>query len=190
MRILRLVIVALVVAALVATQGARFLVVDNPERSDAIVVLAGDTSARPARGLELLRQGMATHLFLDVEGDEEIYDQKLTGIAQRYLGSLPEAEQLSVCAIEGRSTLAETADVANCLRPMGARRVLIVTSDFHSRRALAIFSQRLPQYHWSMAAARNPAVFGKAWWTHREWAKTTVEEWAKLIWWEGVDRWR
>jgi hypothetical protein len=39
-------------------QAARFLVVDAPEKSDAIVVLAGETKVRPARALELLRQGV------------------------------------------------------------------------------------------------------------------------------------
>ncbi len=67
------------------------LVVDNPEKSDAIVVLAGETSARPDRALELLRQGFAPHLVLDAEAGERIYDVPLTGIAQKYASSLPEA---------------------------------------------------------------------------------------------------
>jgi hypothetical protein len=190
MRFLRLLILALVVAALAATQAARFLVVDNPQKSDAIVVLAGETSARPARGIQLLRQGMAPRLYLDAEAGEQVYDQPLTEIARRYLASFPEVGRISVCAIEGRSTQAETIDVANCLRPLGAHRVLIVTSDYHTRRALTIFSHRQPQYQWSIAAARNPAAFGEAWWTNREWAKNTFDEWTKLLWWEAVDRWR
>jgi len=191
MRFLRLLIVAVVMGALLARQAARYLVVDHPEKSDAMVVLAGETSLRPARALELLRQGMAPRIFLDAEAGERVFDQTLTGIAQRYISGLPEANLISVCAIEGRSTAAETADVARCLQPLGAHRVLIVTSDYHSRRALAIFSHRLPQYQWSVAAAaHNPGAFGDAWWTHREWAKTTFDEWTKLIWWEAVDRWR
>jgi uncharacterized SAM-binding protein YcdF (DUF218 family) len=190
MRFLRLLIAVVVVGALLATQAARYLVVDHPEKSDAIVVLAGETSMRPARALELLRQGMAPRIFLDAEAGERVFDQTLTEIAQRYINGLPEASVISVCAIEGRSTGGETADVARCLQPLGAHRVLIVTSDYHSRRALAIFSHRLPQYQWSMATAHNPAAFGDAWWTNREWAKATFDEWTKLIWWEAVDRWK
>jgi len=190
MRFLRLLIAVLVMGVLLATQAARYLVVDHPEKSDAIVVLAGETSRRPARALELLHQGMGARILLDVEAGERVFDQTLTEIAQRYISGLPEANRISVCAIEGRSTGAETADVGRCLQPLGAHRVLIVTSDYHSRRALAIFSQRLPQYQWSVAPAHNPAAFGDAWWKHREWAKTTFEEWTKLIWWEAVDRWR
>ena len=190
MRFFRLLIVVVVVGVLLATQAARYLVVDHPEESDAIVVLAGETGRWPARALELLRQGLAPRIFLDAEAGEQVFDETLTEIAQRYINSLPEASVISVCAIEGRSTGAETADVARCLQPLGAHRVLIVTSDYHSRRALTIFRHRLPQYQWSMAAAHNPAAFGDAWWTHREWAKTTFDEWTKVIWWEAVDRWK
>ncbi|MGA9530060.1 MAG: YdcF family protein [Terriglobales bacterium] len=190
MRFLWLSLVFVTIAALLATQAARFLVVNNPEKSDAIVVLAGETSVRPARALELLRQGMAPHLVLDAEAREQIYDETLTAIAQKYAASLPEANRISICAIEGRSTVAETEDVSRCLQPLNAHRVLIVTSDYHTRRALAIFSHRLPQYHWSVAAARNAAAFGDAWWLYREWAKSTFDEWTKLLWWEVVDRWK
>ena len=190
MRFLRLLLALLLIGFLFARQAAHFLVVDALEKSDAIVVLAGETNLREQRALELLRQEMAPRLLLDAEAGEQIYDQPLTEIAQRYIRSLPEADRISVCAITGRSTVAETADVARCLQPVGAHRVLIVTSDYHSRRALTIFSHRLPQYQWSVAAARNPSAFGDAWWTHREWAKVTFDEWTKLIWWEVVDRWR
>ncbi len=190
MRFLRLLLVVLLIGVLLASQAARFLVVDDARKSDAIVVLAGETSKRPAHGLELLRQGMAPRMFLDAEAGDQIYDQQLTGIAQRYVDTLPEASHISVCGIVARSTVGESGDVGRCLQSLGARRVLLVTSEFHTRRALAIFSQRLPQYQWSVAAARDPAKFGNAWWTNREWAKVVFDEWSKLVWWEAVDRWR
>ena len=190
MRFLRLLIVVVVIGVLVASQAARFLIVDNAQKSDAIVVLAGETSMRPARALELLRRGVAPRMFLDAEAGEWIYDQQLTGIAERYVDTLPEASRISVCAIVARSTVGESGDVGRCLQSLGAHRVLIVTSEFHTRRALSIFSQRLPQYQWSVAAAHDPVKFGAAWWTNREWAKIVFDEWSKLIWWEAVDRWR
>jgi vancomycin permeability regulator SanA len=192
MRFSRLLILLFLVAIFVAlaSQAARFLVVDEPEKSDAIVVLAGDTKVRPVRGLDLLRQGMAPHLFLDAETRDVIYDQPLVELVQKYVNSLGEANRVSVCAITGYSTIAEADDVSRCLQSLGPHRVLIVTSDYHTRRALMIFRHRLPQYQFSAAAARNPAQFGEAWWTHREWAKATFDEWTKMLWWETVDRWR
>ncbi len=180
----------IVFLAVLASQAARFLVVDEPEKSDVIVVLAGETNLRPARALELLRQGVAPRVFLNAQARDVIYNQKLTEIARRYANGLPEANRVSICPVVGFSTFAEVDDVSRCLQPLGIRRVLIVTSEFHSRRALTIFRHRLPQYQLSVAVARDPAQFGEAWWTDREWAKTTFSEWLKMLWWEAVDRWR
>ena len=185
-----LVVVFVVIVAALASQAARFLVVDEPGKSDAIVVLAGETSIRPVRALELLRQGVAPRAFLDVQTRDVIYDQHLIEIARTYVNGLAEANRVSVCPVVGFSTNAEADDVSRCLQPLGAHRVLIVTSASHTRRALTIFRHRLPQYQFSVAAARGPASFGDAWWTNREWAKATFDEWLKMLWWEAVDRWR
>jgi hypothetical protein len=190
MRFFRLLIVLFVILVVLASQAARFLVVDEPGKFDAIVVLAGETNVRPARAMELLRQGVAPRVFLDAEARALIYDQQLIEIAQKYVNGLNEANRVSVCPIVGFSTNAEADDVSRCLQSTGAHRVLIVTSEFHTRRALMIFRRRLPQYQINVAAARNPAQFGEAWWTNREWAKTTFDEWLKMLWFEAVDRWR
>ncbi len=187
-----------VLVALFAHQAAHLLVVDDPQESDAIVVLAGETSLRPTHAVELLRQGMAPHVFMNAETRVLVYDQALTDIAQKYINTLPEANRISVCPIIGFSTAAEAVDVGRCLQSWDARpdahqdvhRILLVTSDFHTRRALLIFRNRLPQDQFSVAAAHAPGSFGDAWWTNREWAKSTLDEWLKIIWFEGVDRWR
>jgi vancomycin permeability regulator SanA len=133
---------------------------------------------------------MAPSVLVDAEQRNSIYGEQLIDILQRYIDKLPEASNVSVCPIYGFSTNAEVDDVSRCLQTMGAHRVLIVTSDYHTRRASMIFRHRLPQYQFSTAGARNPSEFGDAWWTNREWAKTTFDEWTKLIWWQAVDRWK
>ncbi len=194
MRFFRLPIVlflaVVVILAAVASQAGRFLVVDQPEKSDAIVVLAGETAVRPARALELLRQGMAPRVFLDAETRDLIFNQRLTDIAQKYVNGLGETNRILVCPIVSFSTFAEVDDVSRCLQSVGAHRVLIVTSDYHTRRAALIFRHRLPQYQFSVAAARDADRFGEAWWTTREWAKNTFDEWLKMLWFEVADRWR
>ena len=67
-----------VILVALASRAARFLVVDEPEKSDAIVVLAGETNVRPAHALELLRKGVAPLIFLNAEKRNLIYDQRLT----------------------------------------------------------------------------------------------------------------
>jgi uncharacterized SAM-binding protein YcdF (DUF218 family) len=66
----------------------------------------------------------------------------------------------------------------------------LVTSDYHTRRAISIFRHMVLGYGYSVAAAFDSREFGVRWWEHREWAKTNLGEWTKLVWWELVDRWR
>jgi DUF218 domain len=167
----------------------KFLVVNQPRKSDVMVILAGETERRPARGLELLDQGLAPRLILDVPADAKIYDRNQVEIAREYINALPQASSITVCPIYGQSTKDEAQDVARCLQGIGDRRILLVTSDFHTRRARSIFSRVLPA-DYSVAAVFDEREFGAQWWQHRQWAKVNFEEWSKLIWWELVDRWR
>jgi uncharacterized SAM-binding protein YcdF (DUF218 family) len=90
------------------------------------------------------------------------------------------------------STAQEASDIRACLAQLhpAPQSVLLVTSDYHTRRALSILRSRLPHYHWSAAAVRDASKFGEPWWHNREWAKTYVYEWEKLIWWKFFESWR
>jgi hypothetical protein len=177
-------------AALVAGTG-RFLVVDEPEKSDAILVLAGETYNRPMLALDLLERGYAPRIVMDVPAAERIYQWTAPELAQRWVQGLPQANSISICPIHGLSTRDESHEAQNCIaRAGGVHKVLIVTSDFHTRRARSVFQHEIPGLEFNMAAAHNPAEFGVLWWRQREWAKTNLYEWMRLIWWELVDRWR
>jgi uncharacterized SAM-binding protein YcdF (DUF218 family) len=173
-----------------AAKAGDFLVIDEPRRSDAILVLAGETDRRPQRALELLSQGYGRVVVLDVPANAKLYEFTEIELAQKYIQDLPQAASVSVCAIEGLSTKEESKDAEKCLQREGAKSVLIVTSDFHTRRALEVFRREFPGREFSVAAARNDEGFGGRWWTHRQWAKTFVDEWLRLIWWKAIDQWR
>ena len=113
-----------------------------------------------------------------------------SGFTQQYVSGLPEAKSVSICPIWGLSTRDEARDAVACLKRAGGSSVLLVTSDFHTRRALNIFRHEVRGYTFHVAAAFDENEFGTYWWKQREWAKTAVSEWAKFFWWEAVDRWR
>jgi hypothetical protein len=173
-----------------AARAGSFLVVDAPLPSDLILVLAGETDRRPERALQLLAQGYGRRIMLDVPTNLKIYEFTEIQLAQKYIQDLPQAASVSICPIDGLSTKDESKDVEKCLARDGSKSVLIVTSDFHTRRALSILRREVPGYAYSVAAARDGTQFGTKWWTHRQWAKTLVNEWLRLIWWKAVDQWR
>ena len=179
----------LVVLIALATKAGSFLIVDSPQPSDIIVVLAGETDVRPAHALQLLQHGYAQRVLIDVPASAKIYKFTQMQLAQDYVQSLPQASGIGVCPIQGLSTRDEARDVERCLTREQGSKVLIVTSDFHTRRSLSIFRQEIPGRSFSVAAARDATQFGSRWWTHRQWSKTCVDEWLRLLWWNAVERW-
>ena len=172
-----------------AARAGNFLIVDAPRPSDVILVLAGETDYRPRRALELLGKGYGRRIVLDVPRNAMVYEFTQIDLAQKYVQNLPQGALISLCPIDGLSTKDESKDAEKCLRQENATSVLIVTSDFHTLRALEVFRREIPGHEYSVAAARNVAAFGSRWWTHRQWAKTLVDEWLRLIWWKAVDQW-
>ena len=183
----------MVVAAILlifAANAGRLLVVDAPQPSDVILVLAGETDRRPARALQLLEQGYARRVVIDVPAEARIFGSTELQLAEKYVQGLPQAASIRICPIEGLSTRDESHDAEKCLAGEGGSRILIVTSEFHTRRALSIFRHEVPGKSFSVAVARDETQFGTRWWAHRQWAKTCLDEWLKLVWWTVLERWQ
>jgi len=168
------------------------LIIDNPQKSDAIVVLA-EGDQRYWRGLELLRAGYGRHLVLDAM-TWVLYGQTRDHLARLFVSRTAgvNASEVSVCPMSADSTGDEANRVNECLLALDPkpRSVLLVTDQYHTRRALMTFRRRLPQYTWTAAAVSNDFQYGLPWWKRREWAKTYFIESEKLLWWELFDRWR
>jgi uncharacterized SAM-binding protein YcdF (DUF218 family) len=115
----------------------QFLTVDSgPVKADVLVVLGGGGTERPARAAELFKQGAAPKILVSGHGDCEWIEQflKMDGVTN------------AAITLESQSrTTRENAELSiPLLRQMGAHRVIIVTSWFHSRRALACFEHYAP----------------------------------------------
>jgi len=189
----KIALLAIVVAGIIfALNAGRILVVRDLRKADAILVLDGEADRRPALALELLRQGYAHRVLLDASSDARLYHLTPVQIAEEYIRTLPPepAGSVSVCGMSALSTMEEAAQARRCLDAVGARSLLVVTSEYHTRRALSVFRHSFPDRPVGVAGAVEPDQFGVRWWRHRQWAKVTLGEWTRLIWWECVDRWR
>ena len=178
------------VLAIFAARAGYMLVVDSPQSSDVILVLAGETDHRPMRAIQLLDQGYARRIVLDVPADAKDFGFFEIELAQRYVAKFPEAAAISICPIVGLSTKDESHDAEKCLEKESGIRILLVTSEFHTRRALRVFQHEMHGKTFSIAAARDEKEFGERWWQHRQWSKTFAYEWMRWIWWSAIDRWR
>lgn len=145
--------------------------------SDAMVVLGGGVPSRPDRAAELFKAGEAPRILVSGTNDCDWSEQVLE------TNGVPAAAIERECA--SRSTFENAKFSIPLLRRMGAHRVIIVTSWFHSRRALATFEHLAPDIKFYS----RPAYFGYDAKNRREVQVYMRMEYLKLIgyWvWHGV----
>lgn len=165
------------------------LVVNQPQRSDVILLLAGDVDdTRHWKGIELLRTGYAHRMLVDARADAISYGRTPVELTEDFIRRSAGGLAVHVCPTRGTSTLQELQSAAACLQPVAPHSILLVTSDYHTRRALSVARKAYPGYSWSVAAANNGLLSAPRWWTDREIAKNVVLEWQKVVWWELVER--
>jgi uncharacterized SAM-binding protein YcdF (DUF218 family) len=64
---------------------------------------------------------------------------------------------------------------------LGARRVLLVTSNFHSRRALQVFRLLLPEFEFRMEGSPDHTFDPHAWWKMPDQRHLLFSEYQKMI---------
>jgi uncharacterized SAM-binding protein YcdF (DUF218 family) len=152
-----------------------FLCVDSGTvKADVIVVLGGGSHERPGRAAELFREHAASRIIISGLGDYEINRRLL----------IEAGVPSDVIEMENRSrTTKENAQFTIQLlrKPdsLPAKRVIIVTSWYHSRRALACFRHYAPDIQFYS----RPSYFASA---HADWAHNRIGnrvrlEYAKLL---------
>lgn len=128
----------------------RWLYADVPlEHADAIVVLGGESGQRVIGAAELYHQGVAPKVFVTGSGDGGIIARRL-GMA-----GVPDV------AYEGRSrsTYENAVMTREALEPWRPRSIMLVTSWFHSRRALAVFRDVWPEVTFGMHPVQAGTTF-------------------------------
>lgn len=154
------------------------LVVNRPIPSDLILVPSGDFAARSERAVELANQGFGKQIVIDEGAHVTTFGRTLAErrIEETRGWSFP----VTVCPVKKDSTLEESRECSSYLLNLRARRVLIVTSDFHTRRALAAFQKTMPSISFSVAAVASD-YSSEPWWSFHA-AVRTIKEWGALLW--------
>jgi uncharacterized SAM-binding protein YcdF (DUF218 family) len=154
---------------------------DEPFHADVIVVLAGDPSGnRILKAAQLVRQGFAPKVL--VSGPAGFYDLHECDLAIPFAvrRGYP-AEWFVPIPHEAHSTDEEALAFAAELASRHAHRVLVVTSDYHTRRALRILRSHWPGIEIRMVAAHDNFFTAGGWWRNREGRKTFFLEWTKTL---------
>jgi len=164
---------------MLAAAGNYLVYSQTPRKADLILVLGGNFwGERVVEGAELARQGYAPVVLLS--------SPPYRGLPQGEL-SIPflvqkgyREDNLQVFAHDANSTIAE----ANALRPELARRrvkrVILVTSSYHSRRAAVVFRLFCPGIEFISVAADDPQFHPGTWWEDDISRRLFYSEWEKI----------
>jgi uncharacterized SAM-binding protein YcdF (DUF218 family) len=195
-RILVVVILAAVVASgmYAVDRLGPFLAVEDPlVNADAVLVLAGTRMTRPLEGAELVREGYAPVMVLT----RETVDPGLEIVARRghpFPQDADRAREVFVTMGVRREAIlipdrihTSTASEAETLRELalahGWRRVIVVTSKFHLRRAAYAMRRELrgTGVEVRMRATRYDPLQPERWWARRAESRWVAAEFPKLI---------
>lgn len=155
---------------------------EPPSKAGAIVVLAGDwTGQRILKAAQLANDGYAPIVL--VSGPMPIYGVNEGSLAIDYAVSQGYPRGLFVL-LESRSfsTREEAEYFRNELDRRNIHRFLLLTSDFHTRRAGRIFRKLFgPGFDIHVVAAPYRQWDPLHWWQQREGQKVFFYEWSKTI---------
>jgi uncharacterized SAM-binding protein YcdF (DUF218 family) len=152
-----------------------------PEKADVAYVLAGDSRGhRILKAAELVREGYAPHAV--VSGPAGAYGHYESDLAIPFAvqAGYPESEFIPF-PNHALSTREEAEAAVQELRSLGAHRVLLVTSLYHTRRAGGLFRSIAPEMTFIVVASPDEFFTKDGWWRDREARKTFLYEWLKTI---------
>ena len=192
--ILALLVLAILAAAWFLYYGGRYLQHEDPlQKADAIFVLAGTRAERPLEAIDLYKEGYAPIVVLSpgIVEDGEILLRK-RGIRfprqdELQRDALVQSGLPAAAVLSTDGYVDNTAQEANLLRAIvkerGWRRVIIVTSKYHTRRAAFAFKRGLEGTGAQivMRASRYDSSDPAHWWRHRSDLRFGLSEWQKLL---------
>jgi len=175
------VIAALTHSVWMGWMGAWLVHSDPPFRADVIVVLAGDAYGhRILKGAELAKSGFAPKVL--VSGPAGFYGLHECDLAIPFAirHGYP-ADWFIPVPHDAHSTEEEGHALYPELTKLHARRVIVVTTDYHSARALRVVSASWPGIEIHMVTAADEFFTVNGWWHNREGRKIFFLEWVKTL---------
>lgn len=171
-----------------------YLVVETPvESADSVVVLAGPRVERWLESVELYREKIAPRVLLSsgrVSPVERALRERgikfprevdLARDAMIQLG-VP-ADRIDTFPETVDNTAAEAAIVRGIAKDRGWRKIIVVTSKYHTRRALYAFERefRGTGIEVRMRGTRFDTAQPTRWWKHRDDVRFVLSEYPKLL---------
>ena len=165
----------------------------QPAHAQAAVVLQGSTIGERVRldgALKLAQEGVVDRVLLSVPR-ESYWGQSIPPVARQFIetnygAALSARVVFCETGADVDSTAEEAAALIPCIQQLGLRSIIVVTSDYHTRRAGMIWEKMIrkddPTTTLAVHGVSDPEYRIRGWWRDRRSAKTWFLELTKLVW--------
>lgn len=154
---------------------------DEIRQADAILVLAGDASGNRIRtAAELAQKGLAPVVIVSGPNVQYGYNEADLAIGYATKQGFPES-LFRPFRHDADSTREEARNVLRDPELSKLRSLIVVTSDYHTRRSGRTFRSTLKGMTIYMAAAPTEKFDPSTWWTRRPSMKVVSQEWTKTV---------
>lgn len=157
------------------TMGLQYGGLDPNLKAGGIVVLTGGTERVPA-GLDLLQNGFAPRLLISGVDPR-------TG-PESIIQNHPVKAKMDCCITLGvfaEDTHGNAKEAAGWVKKHNLKSLIVVTSNYHMRRALLEFHQAMPDTPLHHVAVNPPTAHIGEWWAFPGTASLMMEEYNKLL---------
>ena len=168
-------------AIILSSLGHQLILEESPFKADAIVVLAGDVSGeRVMKAVELYQAAWAPKIFVSSAGS--FFDVTEGQLATQYAVNrgLP-ATAIEVLQSDADSTIEESKFLSAELSRRGVKSYLLVSSDYHTRRAAKVVRRNAPGFQMHVLGSKTAKFDPDTWWQNRPARKIWLMEAAKTV---------
>ncbi|MFV0387770.1 MAG: YdcF family protein [Pyrinomonadaceae bacterium] len=171
---------------------AEFLIVNEPlKKADALYILGGSSAyqERSFKAAKEYRNGVAGKIFVVDDGGHSGWSKieqtnlKYSELTRRTLiRQKVNPEDIEVIKPYGSGTIYEAFEFKGFAKSENIKSVLLVTSEFHSRRAIWTFQKHVPNVTFGVVSPEegDTSHISRFWWLSRKQTKDVLGEYVKF----------
>lgn len=177
--------------------GSFFMINTAKKGADGIVVLAGNDITRVKKAIELKKEGYSKKIYITSAKEYSknylsVYKSRANEIAEIFSVEKEQYEYIKSYKDGATSTFDEAYDVANFVKINSLKGVIIVTDEFHTKRALyafkKIFKKQNIDIKIEVAGAKNSIFNAHNWYKTEDGLSSLISEGMKYILYHFIDR--
>jgi uncharacterized SAM-binding protein YcdF (DUF218 family) len=164
-------------------EAGRFLYYkDELKPADVIVVLAGEETERVEHGVKLFKEGWSRKDRMILTGGPLVWKYTWATLMQEHAVHLGMQKSAILLADKSRTTEEDAVFTKELMDKYGYKSCIIVTSPYHSRRALKVFKRVMGDEIKIISAPSESWFQFDKWWKRERDRARVMDEYSKFIW--------